>query len=63
MTDTWRIRITLFAAGVIPFVETGGLHDDATVWPWTAGLLCQAGFVLGYIAQRRRWWSGKSAAS
>ena len=41
---------------ILPFALAGGLHDDATVWPWTAGLLCQAGFVYGYIGYRRRWW-------
>ena len=57
MTDTWLIRITLFLAGVGPFALAGGLHDDATIWPWTAGFGCQAGVVLGMIAQRRGWWS------
>jgi hypothetical protein len=57
MTDTWLIRITLFLAGVVPFALAGGLTDDTTVWPWTAGFGCQAGVVLGMIAQRRGWWS------
>ena len=56
MTDRWTIYLTLFLAGVVPFVLAGGLSDDATIWPWTAGFLCQAGFVLGMIAQRRGWW-------
>ena len=56
MTDDWTIRLSLFAAGVVPFALAGGLSDDATIWPWTAGLLCQTGYVLGYIAQRRGWW-------
>jgi hypothetical protein len=53
---TGLIRITLFLAGVVPFALAGGLHDDTTIWPWTAGLLCQAGFVAGYIAPLRGWW-------
>ena len=53
MSDAWTIRITLFLAGVVPFALAGGLHDD----PWTAGFGCQAGYVLGMIAQRRGWWS------
>jgi hypothetical protein len=57
MSDTWTIRLTLFLAGVVPFALAGGLHDDATVWPWTAGFLCQAGFVLGMIGYRRGWWA------
>ena len=56
MTDTWTLRITLFLAGVIPFALAGGLRDDTTVWPWTAGFLCQGGFVYGYVGYRRRWW-------
>jgi hypothetical protein len=56
MSDVWIIRLSLFAAGVIPFTLAGGLHNDTTVWPWAVGLLCQAGFVLGMIAQRQGWW-------
>jgi hypothetical protein len=58
VTNVWRIRLTLFAAGVVPFALAGGLSDDTTLWPWTAGLGCQAGFVLGFIAQRRGWIAG-----
>jgi hypothetical protein len=57
MIDIWMIRLTLFSAGVIPFALAGGLYDDTTVWPWSAGFLCRAGVVLGMIAQRRGWWS------
>jgi hypothetical protein len=56
MSDDWIIRLSLFGAGVIPFALAGGLTDDTTVWPWSAGFLTQAGFVLGFIAQRRGWW-------
>ena len=56
MTDDRIITITLSLAGVVPFALVGGLHDDTTVWPWTAGLLCQSGVVIGMIAQRRGWW-------
>jgi hypothetical protein len=59
MNDTWTIRITLFLAGVVPFAIAGGLHDDTTIWPWSAGLLCQAGFVVGYSGQRRGWWRAR----
>jgi hypothetical protein len=55
MSEDWTIRITLFLAGVIPFALAGGLHDDMTIWPWSAGFLTQAGFVLGMIGCRRRW--------
>jgi hypothetical protein len=48
--------ITAVLAGVVPFALAGGLHDDTTIWPWSAGLGCQAGFVLGMIGYRRRWW-------
>jgi hypothetical protein len=57
MSDTWIIRLSLFAAGVVPFALAGGLQNDASIWPWSAGFLCQAGFVFGYIAQRRGWWT------
>jgi hypothetical protein len=53
MTDNAIITITLFLAGVVPFALAGGLHDDTTILPWSAGLLCQAGFVLAYILTRR----------
>ena len=56
MSDTWTIRITLFLAGVVPFALAGGLQDDTTIWPWIAGFGCQAGYVLGFIAQRQGWW-------
>jgi len=56
MTDNAIITITLFLAGVTPFTLAGGLSDDTTIWPWSAGLLCQGGVVLGYIGQRRGWW-------
>jgi hypothetical protein len=57
MSDTWTIRITLFLAGVVAFALTGGLTDDTTILPWSVGFLTQAGFVLGFIAQRRGWWN------
>jgi hypothetical protein len=57
MSDTWAIRLTLFLAGVIPFALAGGLSDDTTILPWSAGFLTQAGVVIGMIAQRRGWWS------
>jgi hypothetical protein len=61
MTDRWTIYLTiyltLFLAGVVPFALAGGLHDDTTIWPWSAGLLCQSGVVLGMIGYRRKWWS------
>jgi hypothetical protein len=63
MTDTWTLRLTLFLAGVVPFALAGGLHDDMTIWPWSAGFLCQAGVVLGFIAQRRGWWRQQTRAS
>ena len=55
MSDTMIIRLSLFLAGVIPFALAGGLQNDATVWPWAAALVCQAGVVLGFIGQGRRY--------
>jgi hypothetical protein len=59
MSDTWTIRITLFLAGVIPCIALGGLgeYGDTHALPWLVGFSTQAGFVLGFIAQRRGWWS------
>ena len=54
MTDNAIITITLFLAGVVPFTLADGLQDDTTIWPWSAGLVCQAGFVVGMIGYRRR---------
>jgi len=58
MTDTWLIRITLFLAGVVPFTLLGGWGPagDHSFLPWSVGFLTQTGVVLGFIAQRRRWW-------
>ena len=42
--------------GVVPFALAGGLQDDTTIWPWIAGFGCQAGYVLGFIAQQQGWW-------
>ena len=50
MSDTWNIRVTLFLAGVVPFALAGDLR------PWIAGFGCQAGYVLGFIAQQQGWW-------
>jgi len=53
-----RITITLLAVGLIPFTLLGGWgeYGDHHILPWSVGFLTQAGFVLGYIAQRRGWW-------
>ena len=47
------------AVGIIPFSLFGGwgAYGDHSILPWAVGFLTQAGFVLGYIAQRRGWWS------
>ena len=54
-----HILISLFAAGLIPFTLLGGWgeYGDHHALPWAVGFLCQAGVVLGFIAQRRGWWS------
>ena len=59
MTDTWTIRLTLFLAGIVPFTLLGGWgeYSDHSILPWSVGFLCQAGVVLGFIVQRRGWWS------
>ena len=57
MSDACTIRITLFLAGVVPFAFAGGMTNDLSIWPWAAGFGCQAGVVIGFIAQRRGWWS------
>jgi hypothetical protein len=51
------ILIALFLAGIIPFTLVGGWgeYGDHSVWPWAVGFGSQAGVVLGYIAQRRKW--------
>ncbi len=58
MSDTWILRITLFLSGVVPCTLLGGLSEygDRHLLPWTVGFGCQAGVVLGFIAQRRGWW-------
>jgi len=43
MSDNWVITITLFLAGVVPFALAGGLTDDTTIWPWSAGFLVPSG--------------------
>jgi len=47
------------AVGIIPFSLLGGwgAYGDHSILPWAVGFLTHAGFVLGYIAQRRGWWS------
>jgi hypothetical protein len=62
VSDNRIITITLFVAGVVPFALAGGLSDDASIWPWSAGLLCQAGVVIGFIAQSRGWWRRVSSS-
>jgi hypothetical protein len=61
MTDTWTIRLTLFLAGIVPFTLLGGWgeYGDHSILPWSVGFLTQAGVVLGFIAQRRGWWSSR----
>jgi hypothetical protein len=53
------ITIALFLAGVVAFALLGGWgeHGDHSILPWSVGFLTQAGVVLGFIAQRRGWWS------
>jgi len=59
MSDNTISTVTLLAAGLIPFTLLGGWgeYGDHHVLPWAVGFLCQAGVVLGMIAQRRGWWS------
>ena len=59
MSDTWIITISLFLSGVVPFTLLGGWgeYGDHHIRPWSVGFLTQAGVVLGFIAQRRGWWS------
>ena len=58
MTDSKIITISLFLAGVIPFTLLGGWGDagDHSILLWSVGFLTQAGFMLGFIGQRRKWW-------
>jgi hypothetical protein len=59
MTNSAIMTVTLFLAGIVPFTLLGGWGPagDHSLLPWSAGFLTQAGFVLGFIAQRRGWWS------
>ena len=59
MSDDRITTIVLLAAGLIPFNLLGGWgeYGDHSILPWSVGFLCQAGVVLGFIAQRRGWWS------
>jgi hypothetical protein len=59
LSDNTIITVTLFLAGVAPFTLLGGLgaYGDHSIVPWLVGFLTQAGVVLGFIAQRRGWWT------
>ena len=57
MTDTWLIRITLFLTGVVPFTARGGCTAITRSGRGRSDSRRQAIVVLGFIAQRRGWWS------
>jgi hypothetical protein len=61
MPDRTIIYIALFAAGVVPFTLADGWGEagDHSVVSWAVGFGMQGGVVLGYIAQRRRWWRSR----
>ncbi len=58
MSDRSILYVVLFTSGIIPFTLLGGWGPagDHSVVPWAVGFGCQAGIVLGLIAQRRGWW-------